>query len=35
MVIEFWPTSEGLHIVAIFADGTVRQIGVLWGVHEA
>lgn len=32
MRIEFWPTSEGLHVVAIDADGNVRQVGWLWGV---
>jgi len=33
--LEYWPTSNGLHIVAI-CDGVVRQIGVLWidGVAE-
>lgn len=28
--IEFWSTSEGMHIVATYEDGTVRQVGVLW-----
>lgn len=30
-VLDYWPTSEGVHIVAIYADRTVRQVGVLWG----
>lgn len=28
--LEFWPTSEGLHIVEITEDLYVRQVGVLW-----
>ena len=28
--IEFWPTSEGVHVVLITADGAVRQVGWLW-----
>jgi hypothetical protein len=28
--IEFWPTSEGVHVVEINSDGTVRLAGVLW-----
>jgi hypothetical protein len=35
--LEFWPTSEGIHIVAI-RDGVVRQVGWLWikvrGIHH-
>lgn len=30
--LEFWPTSEGLHVVAVHPDGTVRQVGWLWGL---
>lgn len=28
-MIEFWPTSEGVHIVLI-EDCVVRQVGILW-----
>ena len=28
--VEYWPASDGIHIVQIYADGTVRQIGWLW-----
>lgn len=28
-MIDFWPTSEGTHVVLI-EDCTVRQVGVLW-----
>ncbi len=28
--LEFWSTSEGVHIVEICTDGTVRQVGILW-----
>ena len=28
--LEYWPTSEGLDLVHIDADGVVRQVGVLW-----
>lgn len=27
--LEFWPTSNGTHIVLI-DNGIVRQVGVLW-----
>jgi hypothetical protein len=27
--IEFWPASDGIHIVEI-CGGYVRQVGVLW-----
>jgi len=30
MRLEFWPTSEGVHVVEVHADGTVRLAGVLW-----
>ena len=30
MRIEYWPTRDGLHIVAIHADLTIRCVGVLW-----
>jgi hypothetical protein len=28
--IEFWPTRDGLHIVEIHPDRTIRHAGVLW-----
>jgi hypothetical protein len=30
--LEYWQTSNGLHIVAI-CDGVVRQVGILWGIE--
>lgn len=30
MHIEYWPTSEGLHVVEIHDSGVVRWVGVLW-----
>lgn len=28
--LDYWPTSEGLHIVAATPEGVVRQVGGLW-----
>lgn len=28
--IDYWPTREGVHIVEIHADRTIRYAGVLW-----
>lgn len=30
MTLHFWPTSEGVHVVEVYADGTVRLVGWLW-----
>jgi hypothetical protein len=30
MRLDFWPASDGIHIVAIYADGRVEQKGWLW-----
>jgi hypothetical protein len=31
MNLQYWPTkTDGTHIVAVHADGTVRQVGWLW-----
>jgi len=28
--LDFWPTSEGIHVVAIDRQRNVRQVGVIW-----
>jgi hypothetical protein len=28
--LEFWPTRDGVHVVEIHPDRTVRHVGVLW-----
>jgi len=28
--LDYWPTSEGIHLVAIDQQRNVRQVGVLW-----
>lgn len=28
--LEFWPTRDGVHVVEIHHDRTVRHVGVLW-----
>jgi hypothetical protein len=28
--LEFWPASDGVHLVTISEDGCVRQVGILW-----
>jgi hypothetical protein len=31
--LQFWPTkTDGTHLVVVYPDGTVHQVGVLWGV---